>query len=165
MMVHADAGAYSRPEVGGLLLGIQEQYSRTFDYRKLPDDIASFAVTEEGGEWDALIDAEQRISGFFPKLDGARFESYMAGLSAYTPDGHFLLGEVESVDGVFVAAGCCGSGVMASGGIGDALAELIIKSKSSYDLSAFALNRFGQVDPSSEEFQLLCAKARARKAK
>ncbi len=165
MMVHADAGAYTRPEVGGLLLGVQEQYSRTFDYNDLPSDITSFAVTEEGGEWDALIEAEQRVSGFFPELEGARFESYMAGLSAYTPDGHFLLGAAEAVTGMFVAAGCCGSGVMASGGIGDALAELVTKRKSSYDLSSFDLNRFGQIDPSSAEFQLLCAKARARKAK
>ncbi|WP_120498360.1 FAD-binding oxidoreductase [Kiloniella sp. EL199] len=165
MTVHADAGAYTRPEVGGVLLGVQEQHSRTFDYKDLPNDITSFAVTEEGSEWDALIEAEQRVSGFFPKLEGARFESYMAGLSAYTPDGHFLLGETQAVNGAFVAAGCCGSGVMASGGIGDALAELIIDSKSSYDLSAFDLNRFGQVDPSSEEFQLLCAQARAKKAK
>ncbi|WP_417427783.1 NAD(P)/FAD-dependent oxidoreductase [Kiloniella sp.] len=165
MMVHADAGAYTRPEVGGLLLGVQEQYSRTFDYRGLPKDITSFAVTEEGGEWDALVEAEQRVSGFFPKLEEARFESYMAGLSAYTPDGHFLLGEAQAVNGVFVAAGCCGSGVMASGGIGDALAELITGSRASYDLSSFDLTRFGQIDPSSEDFQLLCAKARARKAK
>ncbi|KKJ77941.1 hypothetical protein WH95_05860 [Kiloniella litopenaei] len=165
MMVHADAGAYTRPEVGGLVLGVQEQSSRTFDYSDLPNDITSFAVTEEGGEWDALIEAEQRVSSFFPKLEGARFESYMAGLSAYTPDGHFLLGETKAVKGMFVAAGCCGSGVMASGGIGDSLAELMTEDKSSYDLNAFDPNRFGQVDPSSKEFQLLCAQARARKAK
>ncbi|MCZ4281557.1 FAD-binding oxidoreductase [Kiloniella laminariae] len=165
MMIHADAGAYTRPEVGGLLLGVQEARSRTFDYRILPEDISSFAVTDEGDEWDALIEAEQRVSGFFPGLGAARFEHYMAGLSAYTPDGHFLLGAAKAVEGLFVAAGCCGSGVMASGGIGDALAELITEGKSGYDLMPFDLQRFGAVEPASEAFQLLCANARARKAK
>ena len=115
MVVHTDAGAYTRPEVGGLLLGVQEVKSRTFDYRELPEDILSFAVTEEGGEWDALVEAEGRVSTFFPGLEDARFESYMAGLSAYTPDGHFILGAINTVTGLYVAAGCCGSGVMASG--------------------------------------------------
>ncbi|WP_157230780.1 NAD(P)/FAD-dependent oxidoreductase [Kiloniella laminariae] len=165
MMIHGDAGAYTRPEVGGLLLGVQEAHSRTFDYRLLPEDISSFAVTDEGGEWDALIEAEARVSNFFPGLATARFEHYMAGLSAYTPDGHFLLGAAKAVQGVFVAAGCCGSGVMASGGIGDALAELITQGQSQYDLAPFDLQRFGDVAPASEAFQLLCASARARKAK
>ncbi len=165
MVVHADAGAYTRPEVGGLLLGVQEAQSRTFDYRQLPEDILAFAVTEEGGEWDALIDAEERVSAFFPGLENARFESYMAGLSAYTPDGHFILGQTNSVPGLFIAAGCCGSGVMASGGIGEALAEMIMDGASSYDLAPFSPERFGDIDPASEAFQTLCASARARKAK
>ncbi|WP_419903030.1 NAD(P)/FAD-dependent oxidoreductase [Kiloniella sp.] len=165
MLVHADAGAYTRPEVGGLLLGVQEERSRTFDFRRLPEDILSFAVTEEGTEWDALIEAESRVSSFFPGLENARFESYMAGLSAYTPDGHFILGQADPVSGLYVAAGCCGSGVMASGGIGEALAEVVITGRSNYDLSAFAPQRFGAIDPVSEDFQNQCAKARARKSK
>ena len=165
MMVHADAGAYTRPEVGGLLLGVQEARSRTFDYQKLPEDITSFAVTEEGGEWDALLDAEERVTAFFPGLMNARFENYLAGLSAYTPDGHFILGKTDPVPGLFLAAGCCGSGVMASGGIGEALAEVIVGEDPSYDLKPFRYDRFGAVDPSSEDFQTLCAEARARKSK
>ncbi|MEH6629804.1 MAG: FAD-binding oxidoreductase [Halopseudomonas aestusnigri] len=165
MVVHADAGAYTRPEVGGLLLGVQEAQSRTFDYRQLPEDILAFAVTEEGGEWDALVEAESRVSSFFPGLENARFESYMAGLSAYTPDGHFILGSAGDISGLYVAAGCCGSGVMASGGIGEALAEVIAKGHAKYDLNAFDPHRFGTVDTTSKEFQELCAKARARKSK
>ena len=165
MVVHADAGAYTRPEVGGLLLGVQEAQSRTFDYRQLPEDILAFAVTEEGGEWEALVEAESRVSAFFPGLENARFESYMAGLSAYTPDGHFILGSAGEISGLYVAAGCCGSGVMASGGIGEALAEVIVNGQSKYELSAFDPHRFGAVDPTSKDFQDLCAKARARKAK
>ncbi len=164
MTVHVDAGAYTRPEVGGLLIGLQETRSRTFDCRLLPDDIAALRVTAEGEEWDELIAAQHRLARFFPDLEKVRFESYVAGLSAYTPDGHFLLGEIGAAPGLFVAAGCCGSGVMASAGIGDALAGLIAAGRSDHDLSPFDPARFGEVDPASPEFQARCAAARASKA-
>jgi len=164
MTVHADAGAYTRPEMNGMLLGAQEAFSPTFDYRILPDDINTFTITENGSEWDTLIEAEPRISRFFPDLKNARFESYVTGLSAYTPDGHFILGKIEEKPGLYVAAGCCGSGVMSSGGIGEALAGLMIEGESPHNLMPFRPARFGIVDPASTEFQMLCAKARARKA-
>jgi len=164
MTVHTGAGAYTRPEMNGMILGVQETNSPTFDYRILPDDMGTFTITENGHEWDALIEAEPRISCFFPGLQDARFESYMAGLSTYTPDGHFILGEIEERPGLYVAAGCCGSGVMSSGGIGEALAGLLTEGESPYNLMPFRPDRFGFVDPTSAEFQMLCVKARARKA-
>lgn len=164
MTVHAEAGSFTRPEVKGMILGVQETISPTFDYRALPDDMDAFTITQNGHEWDALIEAEPRISQFFPGLNDAHFESYVAGLSAYTPDGHFILGEIDKRPGLYVAAGCCGSGVMSSGGIGEALADLINANESPYDLMPFNPDRFGVVDPASAEFQTLCAKARAKKA-
>ncbi|MDA9761622.1 FAD-binding oxidoreductase [Desulfobacterales bacterium] len=164
MTVHADAGAFTKPEVNGLVLGVQEALSPTFDYRVLPEDMSTFTLTENGHEWDALVEAEPRVSRFFPGLNDAGFESYVTGLSAYTPDGHFILGELDERPGLYVAAGCCGSGVMSSGGIGEALAGLIIEGESPYDLVPFKPDRFGIVDPASAEFQMLCAKARAKKA-
>ena len=124
----------------------------------------TYTLTENGHEWDALVEAEPRVSRFFPGLNDARFESYVTGLSAYTPDGHFILGELNERPGLYVAAGCCGSGVMSSGGIGEALAGLIIEGESPYDMVPFKPDRFGIVDPTSAEFQMLCAKARAKKA-
>lgn len=164
MTVHTDAGAYTRPELNSMLLGVQEDFSPAFDSRILPDDIGTFTITENGHEWDALIEAEARVSRFFPGLNDARFESYVTGLSAYTPDGHFVLGEIYENPGLYVAAGCCGSGVMSSGGIGEALAGLIIDGESPHDLMPFRPDRFGIVDPTSTRFQMLCTKARARKA-
>ncbi len=164
MTVHADAGAYTRPEMDGLLLGVQEACSPSFDYRMLPDDIATFPITGDGHEWDALIEAEPRVSRFFPGLNDVRFDSYVAGLSAYTPDGHFILGEIDDRPGLYVAAGCCGAGVMASGGIGEALAGLILDGTSPHDMAPFRANRFGVVDPASAEFQQFCVTARAGKS-
>ena len=165
MTIHADAGAYTRPEVGGLLIGLQEKRSRTFDCRVLPEDIGTFSITEEGGQWDALVEGSARLAGFFPGVNDIRLESYVAGLSTYTPDGHFILGAIDRIPGLYVAAGCCGSGVMASGGIGDALARLILNENSPYDLSPFRPDRFGSIDPASARFQARCAAARAGKTK
>lgn len=165
MMVNADAGIYTRPEAGGVLLGVQEAHSPTFDYRILPDDISGFPVTEDGREWDVLAEAEKRILDFFPAFNDVRFSSYMAGLSTYTPDGHFILGEIESQPGLYIATGCCGLGVTVSGGFGKAMAGLVLDGESPFDLVTFKPDRFGNVDPTSKEFNDRCAQARAWKAK
>ena len=73
MTVHADAGAFTRPEVNGMVLGVQEALSPTFDYRTLPDDMGTFTITEDGHEWDALIEAAPRVTRFFPGLNNASF--------------------------------------------------------------------------------------------
>ena len=140
------------------------QVHRAFDYRVLPEDIRAFTLTKNGHEWDALVEAEPRVLLFFPGLNDTGFESYVTGLSAYTPDGHFILGELDKRPGLYASAGCCGWGVMSSGWIGEALARLIIQGESSYDLAPFKSDRFGIVDPTSAGFPMLCAKARARKA-
>jgi 4-methylaminobutanoate oxidase (formaldehyde-forming) len=163
--IHSDARAFTRPEVGGILVGLQEKRSPTFDCRILPEDIGAFPVTEDGGEWDTLIEGSSRLESFFPAISDIRLESYMDGLSTYTPDGQFILGAIDGIPGLYVAGGCFGSGVMASGGVGDALADLILNGKSRYDLTPFKPKRFGHVDPTDSEFQARCASARAGKAK
>jgi len=164
MLVHTDAGIYTRPELNGLLIGVHEAASRTFDYRRLPDDLPSFQVTQAGTEWDVLLAAEDRIQRFLPTLNTLRFADYVAGLSTYTPDSRFVIGPVKAVPGLYAAGGCCGSGVTISGGVGEALAGLIVEGRSPHDLSPFLPERFGGVDPSSEDFQQRCASARAGKS-
>ena len=87
----------------------------------------------------------------------------MAGLSAYTPDGMFVLGPVPATERFFAAAGCCGSGIAASGGIGLAVAELALGQSPSFDLAPFRPDRFGAVDPFSPELHARCAAARSGK--
>lgn len=164
MVVHMDAGVYTRPEASRLVIGVQEAESKTFDHRDLPDDIGTLAVTEAGEQWDALAEAAPRISRFLPSINDLRFERYVAGLSTYTPDGQFILGAVDAVPGLYVASGCCGSGIMASGGIGEAMADLILDGECAYDLSPFRPDRFGKVSPSTPSFRARCARARSGKA-
>ncbi len=160
-----DVGAYARPDVGAILLGIHEQYSATFDARELPDDPAAFSPTVGEGHWDRLAEGADAIARFFPGIVEAQFPNYIAGLSTYTPDGKIILGPVPGLSGFLAASGCCGSGVVLSAGIGATVAELALGRTPSIDIAPFRPDRFGSVDPFSAEFRARCAASRANKSK
>lgn len=160
-----DASAYMRPEVGGLVLGIQEANSATFDARDLPDDPRAFSPTLGTEGWDLLTDAAASVGRIFPGIMAARFAHYVCGLSSYTPDGQIILGPVPGLTGFFAAAGCCGSGVTLSAGIGAAITDLVLGRDPAFDISPFRPERFGPVDPFSAEFRQRCAAARASKSR
>ncbi|MGI9411497.1 MAG: NAD(P)/FAD-dependent oxidoreductase [Hyphomicrobiaceae bacterium] len=160
-----DSRAYARPETGGMLIGVQETNSATFDARELPDDIDTFSPTEGEEHWEVLAAAMEDVSEFFPAMQRAQFSSYISGLSAYTPDGAILVGAVPSHANFFAAAGCCGSGITLSAGIGSAVSALVRGHEPGFDLTPFAPGRFGIVDPFSREFGDRCAAARASKSR
>ena len=160
-----DASAYTRPDTGGLLLGLQELNSVTFDARELPDDPDAFSATTGEDHWEILIEGSADFARFCPQVSDLRFADYVSGLSSYTPDGQLVLGPVPGVDGFIAAAGCCGSGVMLSAGIGAAVAELVTGREAGFDISPFRPDRFGPVDPFSEDFRRRCAGARAQKSR
>jgi len=160
-----DAGAYARPDVGAVLLGIQERNSATFDARALPDDPAEFSPTVGEAHWDRLVEAAEGVGKFFPGIADAPFANYIAGLSAYTPDGRIILGPVPGVSGFLAAAGCCGSGIALSAGIGTAIADMALARPPRFDLTPFRPDRFGPTDPFSIEFREQCADARANKSR
>ena len=160
-----DARAYARPEVGGLLLGVQEPQSRTYDARELPRDIADFKLSDEGDDWTVLVDHAAALKAFIPRLDEMPLAHHITGLSTYTPDGKFILGKAGEVEGFYVAGGCCGTGVSASGGIGEAIADAILGRPPRVDLTPFRPERFGGFDPYAAEFRERCAAARAGKSR
>jgi len=160
-----DVAAYTRPEVGGLVLGVQEPCSATFDARDLPDDPAAFSPTQGEEHWDILANAYAGLAQFFPAIDSARFSGYISGLSSYTPDGEVILGPVPGVSGFYAAAGDCGSGITLSAAIGSAIADLALEQEPVFDLAPFKPDRFGRVDPFDESFRRRCAMARASKSR
>ena len=158
-----DAAAYTRPETGGLVLGIQEPRSKTFDARDLPSDIAAFSPTVGEDHWDILAGGAKAVEPFFPAVMTVRFGNYVAGLSAYTPDGSMLLGPVPGVSGFLAATGCCGNGIALSGGIGATVSDLVRGNAPTCDITSFDPGRFGTIDPYAVAFRDGCAKARATK--
>ncbi len=79
-----------------------------------------------------------------------------------TLDGGFVVGKT-SVDGYIVASGCCGAGITASGGIGLGVAELVAEDFPRVNLDPYRPDRFGPIDPFSQDFQTRCAATRSAK--
>lgn len=155
--------AYTRPECGGLLFGLRETRSFSLDPRRIPEDIAGMPIGREGDEWESLLEGRESLLPFFPSLDRLGIAHYLTGFSTYTPDGMFVLGAFQGVRGFFAATGDCGAGIAASGGFGLATAEIALGMSGSFDLEPFRIERFGDIDPMSEEFREWCGKARSGK--
>lgn len=160
-----DISTYFRPELGGLLLGVQEKNCIAFDARKLPKNLDSFAPTAGDEHLDTLQESYTAILQFYPDLEAVSITNYISGLSSYTPDGEIILGKIDTIKGFFVAAGDCGSGITLSGGIGSIMAELVVDGKSKTDISKFKPDRFGKIKIYEEKFLSECASARSAKSK
>ncbi len=163
--VMPDISAYTRPELGGFILGLQEKRSVAFDARRLPKELQMFSPTTGEDHWNLLVEVFDDLSKFFPHLCSARFSSYVDGLSSYTPDGEIILGSIPEISGFFVAAGDCGHGIALSAGIGQTISELITTGKSQIDISKFKPDRFGTVNPFGQKFLEMCSRARSSKSR
>lgn len=160
-----DLRAYVRSEVGGLVVGLQEPHSRTYDPLALPRDMDSLSLHDEESDLDLLVEQAGALRAVVPDIDQWQFAHHITGLSMYTPDGKFVLGTPGGLDGFIVAGGCCGSGVAASGGYGKAVADLIAGNTPEIDLTPFLPDRFGPVDPRSPSFRERCSAARSGKSR
>jgi sarcosine oxidase, subunit beta len=160
-----DMRAYLRSEVGGMLVGLQEPRSRTYDPLELVADMGEMTLTDEEYDLDLLLEQATALSAVIPDVNRWGFAHHIVGLSMYTPDGKFVLGPRASFKGLLVAGGCCGSGVAASGGFGQSIAELITGLPVSIDVSLYDPDRFGDADPSSDIFRQRCAAARSGKSR
>jgi sarcosine oxidase subunit beta len=158
-----DARAYTRPEIGSLLFGFREAKSVHVDPWALPEDITGLRLGNDPEGWDSLMEGVPSLSRFFPAIEKVGIAHYVAGLSTYTPDGMFVLGQAPGLEGLLVATGCSGAGIAASGGIGLALAQLATGQTPSYDLTPHRVDRFGPIDPTDPVFRQRCADARSMK--
>lgn len=162
IVILPDARAYSRPELGGLLFGLRERLSVSFDPRRLPDESSGFALGDEGG-WSSLVEGAPALRRFLPALDRLEIAYHIAGLSTYTPDGLFVLGPVPETRGFLAATGCSGAGIAAAGGVGAGIAALATGQTPPFDLTPFRPDRFGSVDPFDPNFRQRCEWARSNK--
>ncbi len=156
--------AYARPELGALLFGIRESRAVVADPRQLPEDLAGFVFDAEDPEgWDNLAEGADDLRRFFPAIDRIGIAHYITGPSNYTPDGNLVVGAVEHLPGLFVAAGCNGAGIAVSGGVGRVIAELVADQFPFVDPTPHKPERYGRFDPFAPDFVRQCAEARSRK--
>jgi len=158
-----DANAYARTEMGGLLFGLRDRICLSHDPRLLPSDLSEQRYNQDPEGWNVLEEQGPDLARFYPGLETTQIAHYISGPSTYTPDGQFVLGSVPDIDGFLVATGCCGSGIGASGGVGNAIAELAIEGETGFDLESFRTDRFGRIDAFSPEWMQRCADARSNK--
>ena len=165
VLILPDANAYLRPEVGGLLFGLRDRQRVHCSPDQLPNDIHSFRFAQDADGMLSLEDGYVPLRDLVPLLDDLTISDYVSGVSNYTPDGRFLIGEAGQVSGFWLATGCCGGGVGSSAGFGRLISELVSGTPAFTDARGFMPTRFetSQVDPFNEQFRLTCALAREGK--
>lgn len=119
---------YFHRESGGVLLGMADRA-----------DAPGF---REGVNWDFLPEVVERAMARLPLLERASVRSGWAGFYEDTPDKHPVLGPVDEVSGLYMAAGFSGHGVMHAPATGQLLAELIGGAPTSIDIGALNARRF-----------------------
>jgi len=118
--------ALSQTKKGDILIGATREFVE-YDLRN----------TREGVR-EVLKNATRLVPG----LKNINIIRAMAGLRPYTPDGLPLIGFVNGLEGLFIAAGHEGDGIALSAITGVIVSQLICDGKAYTDVSALDPNRF-----------------------
>jgi sarcosine oxidase, subunit beta len=122
-------GLYVHPEGPGFLFGMGD-----------PDEPSSLNSSVDEAWMMTTIEA---LCDRFPPFEAAAVHSGWAGFYEVTPDHNPVLGAVDGVEGLYVAAGFSGHGFMQGPAIGMCMSELLLDGDvRSIDISAFAPSRF-----------------------
>jgi len=137
MTIEFRSGLYFHPESHGFLFGMAN-----------PDDPPGFNKTVDD-EW--MLRTVEALCARAPAFEEARVMRGWAGFYEITPDDNPLLGWIDEVEGLAVAAGFSGHGFMQGPAVGMCMAELITDGRATtVDISAFAPSRFREGRPSQE---------------
>ncbi len=90
----------------------------------------------------ALRKTRAAIDNLLPQLASVKIVESWAGMVEVTPDVVPIICETAKIPGFFVATGFSGHGFGIGPGAGKAAAEMVSRSKSTFDLSDFNLRRF-----------------------
>ena len=136
-----EASCYVRPELGGYLYGFFEPEPHLVDFDDLPEGFRTSDLAEPRG---TIAEAADRLAPLFPSLPGLEVAEYSQGVTAFAPDGAYLLGPVPAVEGLFVASACAALGIAGSAAVGRWLAGWVLDGAPGEDLAEFGLGRFGE---------------------
>jgi len=128
-------GSYFRPESGILtLVGVPCQ---VWDVD--PDTLGT------GLPAHAPATGAQILTHRIPAMEGATLARGYRAFDCYSRDRHAILGEVDGIDGLYLATAFSGSGFKIAPAVGTCIAELIVDGRAkTVDISAFALRRFAE---------------------
>jgi 4-methylaminobutanoate oxidase (formaldehyde-forming) len=153
VMRFPDLNGYMRQEAGGLLVGGFEATPRSFDLRQQP---SAFEIKDTPPDMMVLRHFQAAMQRYVPILGEAIVVAERRGLPTLTPDGDFLLGDIPDVPGLYIATGCCVTGISAAPVLGKLLAELIVDGRPSLDVSSMHIRRFGKTYDDPETLRQAC---------
>ncbi len=135
-----DTQVYARPEAGGLLVGGYGYRPLSFDMDAFPDRFEIPDLEADQIYYQQLAEAATQC---FPVLRDAVVIQERRGLPTITPDGQYLVSEVEQIRGLMIASGCQVGGIWASPGLGRMVADAVAGQGSLLPPTAFSVDRFG----------------------
>jgi 4-methylaminobutanoate oxidase (formaldehyde-forming) len=130
---------YARPEAGGLLVGGYGYRPLSFDMHDFPPDFEIPDLEADQIYYQQLLDAAAR---HLPVLREAVVIQERRGLPTMTPDGLYLVSEVDAVQGLIVMTGCQVGGIWASPGLGRIVADVVSGQESLLPAAASKVDRF-----------------------
>jgi sarcosine oxidase subunit beta len=140
---------YSEPIADRLLEPLVVAPERHFAAKQLADgrilasDLAATGDAEAGrAQW--LGHVRKAANDLLPRLTYVSFSILVTGLYDVTPDNQPVLGTVEGVPGLYLAAGFSGHGFMLAPAVGRRIAEAVLGGPADDALEQFSYARFGR---------------------
>jgi sarcosine oxidase subunit beta len=130
LVIDFESTFYFHREGKGLLFGMGD-----------PDEAPGFDITVR---WDFLPKVIEVAVRRLPALAEAAVSHAWAGLYEMTPDHNPIIGPSEDIEGFYTIAGFSGHGFQHAPAAGRILADLVAGRDPKFDLSPFALGRFGR---------------------
>jgi sarcosine dehydrogenase len=132
---------YTRPESGGLIVGIYDAEPDLYDMHKLPVDfdMSRMKAARDSIQVARLIEAANHR---FPWIDERTPMTITTGIMTFTPDARPFCGKMPDIEGLYHSSGFSGHGIVQSPAIGLIMSELILDGKSSYDVSSIEADRY-----------------------
>lgn len=128
MIVDMQSGVYMHRESGGMLMGLAN--------REEPPGF------DTSVNWDLLERVVDPALHRLPALEAAEVANAWAGLYETTPDHNAIIGPASTIEGLMLANGFSGHGLMHAPAVGQLVAEWIVDGKPSIDLHPLRFGRF-----------------------
>ena len=136
MIVDMKSGVYMHRESGGMLLGLAN-----------PEEPPGFDTSVN---WDLLERVVEPAMYRVPALESAQVSNAWAGLYETTPDHNAVLGPPAGLEGLMLANGFSGHGLMHAPAVGRLISEWIVDGRPSLDLKPLRLERFAEHEATLE---------------
>jgi glycine/D-amino acid oxidase-like deaminating enzyme len=135
---------YSRPESGGLIVGLYGEEAIQYDMSQLPVDfdMSSLKARQDDIHVALLIHATQQR---FPWINERTPMTITAGIMTFTPDGKPFCGKMPDVEGLYHCSGFSGHGIVQSPTIGVIMADLVLTGQTDYDIEAIEADRYHDI--------------------